>query len=150
MRSPTAGLLMDSGSVPGGDEWVRKGRGQSGLVGAGGVELPPSSVSAPTRNRCAAARFRRSRSTVGAEVKCSPHALQASLIPRRSSPPPAAHPTFVAPIYQHKRTSTSYLSTSPTPSSALPYQADPAHRIFRSPIALSSYHPNPTHDSSAP
>jgi hypothetical protein len=83
-------------------------------------------------------------------VKCSPDALQASLIPRRSSPPPAAHPTFVAPIYQHKRTSTSYLSTSPTPSSALPYQADPAHRIFRRPIALLSYPPNPTHESTAP
>jgi hypothetical protein len=26
----------------------------------------------------------------------------------------------------------------------------PAHLTFRSPIALSSYHPNPTHDSSAP
>src|SRR4030095_17078866 len=83
MRSPTAGLLMNSGSVPGGDEWVRKGRGQSGLVGAGGVEPPPSSVSAPTRNRCAAARFRRSRSTVGAEVKCS-HRVQLNALLTRS------------------------------------------------------------------
>jgi hypothetical protein len=33
---------------------------------------------------------------------------------------------------------------------ALPHQSDPAHLTFRSPIALSSYHPNPTHESSAP
>jgi hypothetical protein len=33
---------------------------------------------------------------------------------------------------------------------ALPHQPDPAHLAFLSPIALHSYHPNPTHDSSAP
>jgi hypothetical protein len=40
-------------------------------------------------------------------------------------------------IYQHKHTPTSYVSTLPTPSSALPDQPDPARLTFRSPIALS-------------
>jgi hypothetical protein len=33
---------------------------------------------------------------------------------------------------------------------ALPHLHNPAHLTFRSPIALSSYHPTPTHESSAP
>jgi hypothetical protein len=42
------------------------------------------------------------------------------------------------------------LSASLPPPSALPCQSDPAHLTFRSPVALHSYPPTPTHDSSAP
>jgi hypothetical protein len=38
----------------------------------------------------------------------------------------------------------------PTLSSAFPHRLDPAHLTFRSPIAHPSYHPTPTHESSAP
>jgi hypothetical protein len=38
-----------------------------------------------------------------------------------------------------------HLSTQATAPSVLPYQPDPAPLTFRSPIALSSYHPNPIH-----
>jgi hypothetical protein len=41
------------------------------MVGATGFEPVTSSVSETTGNRCAEARFPRSRPTVGAEVKCS-------------------------------------------------------------------------------
>ena len=64
--------------------WSSKCAGQVYVVGAGGVEPPSSSVSANYRNRCAAARFPRSRSTVGAEVKCS-HSVQLTALLTRSS-----------------------------------------------------------------
>jgi hypothetical protein len=64
--------------------WSSKCAGQVYVVGAGGVEPPSSSVSANYRNRCAAARFPRSRSTVGAEVKCS-HSVQLNALLTRSS-----------------------------------------------------------------
>jgi hypothetical protein len=41
-------------------------------------------------------------------------------------------------------------SAPPYHLSALPCQSDPARLTFRSPIALSSYPPTPTHESSAP
>jgi hypothetical protein len=45
----TAGLLMDSGSVTGGTKRSAKAVVRAGVVGAGGLEPPPSSVSAKTR-----------------------------------------------------------------------------------------------------
>jgi hypothetical protein len=131
------------------DDQTTKALLRAGVVGAGGVEPPSSSVSANTGNRCTTARFPRSRSTVGTAVKCSHAALRASVMPRRSSPPPAAHQSSDRrlPAQTHSNV---YLSTLPIPSSAFPHQPDPAHRTFRSAIALLSYPPTPTHESSAP
>jgi hypothetical protein len=65
-------------------------------------------------------------------VKCSPDALQASLIPRRSSPPPAAHLPASPLSTSTNALPTSYLGTLSTPSSALPHQPDPAPLTFPS------------------
>src|SRR5215218_6138108 len=83
-------------------------------------------------------------------VKCSSDTLRASLTLRRSPLPPTPHPRLLTGIYLHIRTPPCYLSTQATAPSALPYQPDPAPLTFRSPVALLSYHPTPTHDSSAP
>jgi hypothetical protein len=138
--------------------WSSKCAGQVYVVGAGGVEPPSSSVSANYRNRCAAARFPRSRSTVGAEVKCS-HSVQLNALLTRSSftdtapiiatscsTPCLLHRALPAQTHSPHPTSAPYLHshqhsrTNPTPHTS----------PFRSPIALHSYHPNPTHESSAP
>jgi hypothetical protein len=60
------------------------------------------------------------------------------------------HPKLLTGIYLHIRTPPCYLYTQATFPSALPHQPDPAHLTFRRPVALPSYPPNPTHDSSAP
>jgi hypothetical protein len=59
---------------------------QVGVVGAGGVEPPSSSVSANTGNRCATRRSPRSRPTVEAEGKRSLD-VQGNALFRRSGPP---------------------------------------------------------------
>jgi hypothetical protein len=106
------------------------------------------------RNRCTeASGLCRSRRTVNAKVKCSstaqlrfPDALRDPLTPHQSFPSSALTPCSTPPstwtsAHDHPRKHLhQYFLTSLTPHTS----------PFRSPIALSSYHPNPTHDSSAP
>jgi hypothetical protein len=102
------------------------------LVGLPGLEPGTSSLSAKYRAPLCGSSFsqvtldRRGRSYVVSSrpVKCSPDVLQAPLMPRRSfttsrgtqpsSPPLPAQTSF-----------TSYLSTLPTPSSAISHQPGP-------------------------
>jgi hypothetical protein len=123
-------------------------------VGAGGVE-PPSSAN--YREPLCGSPFSQVALNRNAEVKCS-HSVQLNAlltrssftIPHRSSPPPAAHlPSSPPP------TSTNVLQPPASASYPHPHQhfcTNPTLHSspFRSPIALQSYHPNPTHDSSAP
>jgi hypothetical protein len=57
--------------------------GHRRMVGAGGVEPPPSSVPAKDGEPLCGTRFPRSRVTVGAEVKCS-HSVQLNALLTRS------------------------------------------------------------------
>ena len=108
-------------------------------------------------NRCAERRFPRSRSTVEAKVKCS-NSLKLSALPhprtgltfRRSFWPPAlrspsSQPSTCAYAPHHATSVPSITPRSPFPTSLTQHLSP-----FRSPIALPSYHSNPTHDSSAP
>jgi hypothetical protein len=106
------------------------------------------------RNRCTeASGLCRSRRTVDAKVKCSstaqlrfPDALRDPLTPHQSFPSSALTPCSTPPstwtsAHDHPRKHLHQLfltSLTPHPSP------------FLRPIALSSYHPNPTHDSTAP
>src|SRR5215216_5169283 len=106
------------------------------------------------RNRCTEAfGLCRSRLTVDAKVKCSstaqlrfPDALRDPLTPHQSFPSSALTPCSTPPstwtsAHDHPRKHLhQHFLTSLTPHTS----------PFRSPIALHSYHPNPTHDSSAP
>jgi hypothetical protein len=71
------------------------------------------------------------------------NAVPAPVSPRRLRDL-TSHPHRLPPARMHFTTPT---SASPL---ALPHQPDSAPLPFRCPIALPSYHPNPTHDSSAP
>jgi hypothetical protein len=79
----------------------------------------------------------------------SPHsrafsnAVPAPVSPRRLRDL-TSHPRRLPPARMHFTTPTSAFPL------ALPHQPDSAPLPFRCPIALSSYHPNPTHESSAP
>jgi hypothetical protein len=118
------------------------------------LNLRPLPCQQTTGNRCADGCFCRSRSTVGAKVKCSlfvqlsvlfrtprsrscrPHHSALCTPVTRSTPPStctSAHNQCYFSTHQHSRTNPA-----------------PAHLTFRSPIALLSYHLNPTHESSAP
>src|SRR6266568_7516922 len=55
------------------------------------LNLGPLPYQLTAGNRCAEARFRRSRPTVGAEVKCSP-GVQLSALPMRLEPTDATPP----------------------------------------------------------
>jgi hypothetical protein len=76
------------------------------------LNLGPHPYQQSTGNRCAAGRFRRSHSTVGAEVMCSPsvqlnalpNAVRSSLRSRRSSLASAPTPHLTA-VYVHLRSS---------------------------------------------
>jgi hypothetical protein len=62
------------------------------------------------------------------------------------------HSAFRTSQLAQHRPLPAYLPTTnatPAPTST-PAPIQPPHRIFRSPVALLSYHPNPTHDSGAP
>jgi hypothetical protein len=112
--------------------------------------LPAQSI----RNRCTEAiGLCRSCLTVDAKVKCSstvqlcfPDAPRDPLTPHQSFP--RLRPSRLA-LNHHLA---AHLPTTILVSTSIstPYQPDPAHLTFRSPIALHSYHPNPTHESTAP
>ena len=120
------------------------------------LNLGPHPYQQSTGNRCAAARFPRSRATVGAKVKCS-NSLQLSALPTHRNRADIALVT--AALQQYAKPLHRYL---PAHTPLLCYLSIPLllHSHFltnltrrRSPflclIALSSYRPNPRHDSSA-
>jgi hypothetical protein len=124
------------------------------MVGLGGLEPPTSSLSAKYRDRCADGCFRRSHSTVGAEVKCS-NDLQLSALPTRPERTDIALITadsvtrlrsFTAiylHIHLHHATSASLSHLHQHFLTNLTHSRSPFLRL----IALPSYHPNPRHDS---
>jgi hypothetical protein len=98
------------------------------------LNLGPHPYQQSTGNRCANGCFRRSRATVGAEVKCS-NSLQLSALPTR--PEPCRHcadhyrspKQYAKPLHRYLPAHTPlpcYLSIPLPPPSALPHQPDSA------------------------
>jgi hypothetical protein len=109
-----------------------------------------------TGNRCAEGRFPRSRSTVGAEVKCS-NDLKLSALPTIQNRNAIAlitatsctTPGFYTAIYLHILPHHATSASLTPPHEHFLTNMTPHLSPFRSPIALPSYHSNPTHDSNA-
>src|SRR5215207_4829095 len=97
------------------------------------LNLGPHPYQQSTGNRCADWRFRRSRATVGVEVKCS-NSLQLSALPTRPEPcrdcTDHCRPSAVrqaSPPYLPAHTPPPCYLSIPLPSPlALPHQPDPA------------------------
>jgi hypothetical protein len=97
------------------------------------LNLGPHPYQQSTGNRCAAVRFPRLCSTVGAEVKCS-NDLQLSALPTRRNRADivlitAAPQQYAMPLHRYRPAHTpppGYLSLPLPPPSALPHQPDPA------------------------
>jgi hypothetical protein len=83
-------------------------------------------------------------------VNCSSDTLRASLTLRRSPLPPTPHPRLLtgSTCTYALHHATSAPKEQPHPQSLTSLTPHPSP--FRSPVALLSYHPNPTHDSGAP
>jgi hypothetical protein len=89
----------------------------------------------------------------GAEVNCSLCVQLSALFTRRDPAPTEG--TIPLPAPRISLNTALYLHICPQPMLLQHHQHSHTNRTphtvpFRSPVALSSYHPNPTHDSSAP
>ena len=101
------------------------------------LNLGPHPYQQSAGNRCAAARFPRSRSTVGAKVKCS-NSLQLSALPTHRNRADIALVTaalqqYAKPLHWYLLAHTPlpcYLSIPLPPPSALPHQPDLQPLIF--------------------